>query len=173
MAHVHFVKQRFYRMVDGSTLCNLENRVGYCWSISHPGFLSKRLVKVHRCVEKNCANLERFERPFWVNLEKPKEFKVKSQKMKVRLEKEILNLFRALTVDIEQFAVCSVYHENDCYIVQYVALDFVNLALPLKHLKNCFKVKIRLKPIKAPYKKRKEIINKVRGEYPRELNIDI
>lgn len=171
MAHVDFVKQRFYRMVDGGCLCNPENRIGYCWSISHPGFLSKRLVKEHQCVEKNCVNLERFERPFWDNIVKPKT--TNKSKKKTNFEKKILNLFRAFTVDIEEFAVCSVYREKDCWVVQYIALDSVDLYMPLMRLRKYIRAKIRLKPIKAPYKKRKEIIEKVRGEYPSEFDIDI
>lgn len=44
------------RFIDGNY--HTDQRVGYCWNDTHRGFLSKSLMKKHKCVEKGCTYLQ-------------------------------------------------------------------------------------------------------------------
>lgn len=166
MKKQHHVEAKIYRLIDKSPLCSKKNLVGYCWSLSHPGFISKRLLKEHQCVEKNCRNLERFEHAYWAQLERQKceRENVKAKKKNQISGKKILSIFRDLTKDVEEFAATSIFKEGSYYVIQYATLHMVDLSVQLWELKNMTGVNVKLKAIKAPYAKRKLIIEKVLSE---------
>ena len=62
---------------------NRENAVGYCHYYKHRGFMSIKLVKLHKCLEKNCPYLHKYEHPIW---EKKNCVKVMRKMRKLLLE---------------------------------------------------------------------------------------
>ena len=50
-----------------------ENAVGYCHNPKHRGYLSKKNLKNHKCLAKECRYLHKYEdRQFWIDREKKK-----------------------------------------------------------------------------------------------------
>ncbi len=49
--------------------------LGYCTYHLHKGHLTKKLLDVHECIQKQCPHLVRFEHEFWKQLKRKKEDK--------------------------------------------------------------------------------------------------
>lgn len=52
---------KVYRFIDGCRHTN-EEKVGYCWNKEHRGFLTKGLMKRHKCCEKKCKYLQMYDK---------------------------------------------------------------------------------------------------------------
>ena len=55
-------KRRIPKMIDGTQLCKESKRVGYCWCSLHPGYINKRLIGEHDCLNKKCPFFEMLDR---------------------------------------------------------------------------------------------------------------
>lgn len=56
---------------------------GYCWMKKHRGYLTVSLLKQHKCLEKKCVYLQKFEQhSYWKQLENEKK------KMREKRERE-------------------------------------------------------------------------------------
>ena len=65
-------KWRAYTTIDGNA-CKEEQRIGYCWSEIHRGYLTVRLMKEHQCCERNCRHFQKYEdAQYWKQKEKRK-----------------------------------------------------------------------------------------------------
>lgn len=59
-----FVKgNRIYKRFDGQAA--REKTCGYCHNQRHHGRLSIKLVREHKCIEKQCPFLEKYDHPIW------------------------------------------------------------------------------------------------------------
>lgn len=55
---------------------NKENAIAFCRSYNHMGYLDENMLKKHRCLEKQCPMLSRYEdREYWVKRAIKKEVK--------------------------------------------------------------------------------------------------
>lgn len=53
-----------------------ENTVAYCNNPKHFGYLSVKLIKNHKCLDKQCRYLQPYEdKPFWINRKRIKREK--------------------------------------------------------------------------------------------------
>lgn len=43
------------------------NRIGYCHNKIHQGYLTSTSLKEHKCLEKRCTFLQKFDCPYWEN----------------------------------------------------------------------------------------------------------
>ena len=37
----------------------------YCHSARHRGYLSPNLIRRHKCIEKHCSCLQKYDHPYW------------------------------------------------------------------------------------------------------------
>lgn len=144
--------------------CSDENRVGYCWSEIHRGYLTQKLLKEHQCIEKECKHFQKFEdAPYWKNKEKAKENKKREKENKKRTEEEktiILNRIRKLTQDDEEFFAVSVEKEKQYYIVRYIKFGFINMSSYIQKFKEDMGKNFFLQEIKTSYVNKKAIVDK-------------
>ena len=152
-------QKRVYKLIDGAPLCERTRQVGYCWCDLHPGFLTTPLLKSHECLQKGCPFLERFEdKDFWKQRAKTKESKNKN-KAKNKLKDVILDRFRELTSELENFAVCSVELSGNLYTVRCVKIHSLDIADVIKTVSQEFGVKIRVVYIQNTFNARRELIS--------------
>ena len=60
-----------------------DNAIGYCHNKSHVGKISKKIMKQHQCLAKNCALLEKYEhKRYWCDREVKKYLKKIKDKKK-------------------------------------------------------------------------------------------
>lgn len=89
-------KRRIPKMIDGTQLCKESKRVGYCWCSLHPGYINKRLIGEHNCLNKKCPFFEMLDRnsTYW---DKKKERE--EGKNKKKLEGETLENVRRIAIE--------------------------------------------------------------------------
>lgn len=77
------------KYINGSwTYTPVDKLVGYCFCDTHKGYLSKSLLAEHKCIEKNCSFLEKYEDfPYLVSV-KRRETEKEQQKQLERKAKE-------------------------------------------------------------------------------------
>lgn len=81
---------RKLRLIDGTTkYVKRQSIVGYCHCKLHKGYISRKLLKSHDCINKKCSCLEKFkEYPFWVEYEKNSEMELLARDRKKQLRKK-------------------------------------------------------------------------------------
>lgn len=63
--------------------------IGYCWCLTHRGYLNPKLLNEHKCLEKKCVFLQKYlEHPFWEMKERELIEKQRRKAMK-KLRKKI------------------------------------------------------------------------------------
>lgn len=154
-------KWRVYTTIDGNR-CNPEQRVGYCWSETHRGYLTLNLMKEHQCIEKGCHHFQKYERsPYWQQKAKVKAEKKKSkeiQKFKDAQKDRILQTIRNLTADDADFFAVSVDKEAGTYIVRYIRFAWLDINSYVQRFKTACGVGIYLQEIKADHKTKLQIL---------------
>lgn len=96
------IKTERLHLISGESInINISTIVGFCYYAGHQGYITVRLMKEHKCVEKNCALLKVFENmPYWREQRKQSEEKLRrkklaqQQKYKKRKEEELLNNYK-------------------------------------------------------------------------------
>lgn len=54
---------------------------GYCWNKIHRGLLSVKLLKKHKCLQKHCEFLQKYEdHEFWINRERIQQLRKERKK---------------------------------------------------------------------------------------------
>lgn len=48
--------------IDGKII---KNAIGYCHCDRHQGALNKELARKHKCIQKRCMNLEKYNEESW------------------------------------------------------------------------------------------------------------
>lgn len=120
----------YCRTLDGSFCCDTKC-VGFCWSKLHKGYITKNLMKQHRCIEKNCKSFQKIpDAPYWA----VKETKTQKRKNRKELKKivaaqeaDFLKQMRDLTIHDFNFFPIAVELKNDIYevrIINYKPVDY-------------------------------------------------
>lgn len=159
-------KWRIYTDIEGKT-CNPEQRVGYCWSETHRGYLTLPLMQQHECIEKGCKHFQKYEDSlYWKKKEEKKAQKQqRKEQEKAREQKlqEILNITRALTEEDNDFFPISVKKGEGLYqhqyIVRFVKFAWVDIAYYVKLFKERCGVSIYLEEIKTTYDMKLQILS--------------
>ena len=155
-------QKRIYKLIDGSALPDEQKQIGYCRCDTHPGFLTISLLKEHECLRKQCHYLERFPtKPFWKERESRKKKREKTKEIHQKRE-SILNRFKELTSDIENFAVCGIEYREKSYYIRCVATQSVFLRDIAKAVGKEFKVCVRVYFVQNTYIVRQQIINTIK-----------
>lgn len=65
--------------------------IGYCWCLTHRGYLNPKLLMSHECLEKKCVFLQKYlDQPFWEMKERElieKQRRKAMKKLKKKMEK--------------------------------------------------------------------------------------
>lgn len=153
-------KKTFYN-IDG-TKSETTKRVGFCNNDLHKGYLTKKLMEEHQCIEKGCHYFIKYEKnAYWQqkNASKEKRQKAKEQKKYwEQKEAQALYLMRDLTKDIEDFGITAVYKKDDHLEIRYVSLNMVNLTSELSVVKMKTGVPCKLSSVKTTYQKKLELL---------------
>lgn len=119
-------KRRIPKMIDGTQLCKESKRVGYCWCSLHPGYINKRLIGEHDCLNKKCPFFEILDRnsTYW---DKKKERE--EGKNKKKLEEEILKHIRKIAVEKTydfDCAISTIIREKDVVKIMVASNDQIS-----------------------------------------------
>ena len=172
-------KKRTYYNIDG-TRSETTKRVGFCNNDLHKGYLTKKLMDEHQCIEKGCHYFIKYEKnAYWQqkNISKEKRQKAKEEKKYwENKENQALYLMRDLTKDIEDFGITAVYKKEDYLEIRYVSLNMVNLTSELSVVKMKTGVNCKLASVKTTYQKKLELLDlfnpKVKG-YLKDIPIEL
>lgn len=155
-------KWRVYTTIDGNQ-CNQKQRVGYCWSETHRGYLTLPLMRAHKCIEKGCKHFQKYERaPYWNDKEinkAQKKIHHSEQKQQAKQEEKILQQVRAFTKGDKNFFAISVHKELHRYVVQYIRFEWIDIAFYARELSQVCGVPIYLKEIKNSYDMKQKILS--------------
>ena len=154
-------KWRAYTTIDGNA-CKEEQRIGYCWSEIHRGYLTVRLMKEHQCCERNCRHFQKYEdAQYWKQKEKRKSEKKKAKEIEKKNEKDkqlILEKIRELTATDNNFFAIGVEKEKYTYIVRYVRFEGFDVNKYVKLFILTLGVSIFLKEIKTNHENKLNIL---------------
>lgn len=154
-------KWRAYTTIDGNA-CKEEQRIGYCWSEIHRGYLTVRLMKEHQCCERNCRHFQKYEdAQYWKQKEKRKSEKKKAKEIEKQNERDkqlILEKVRELTKEDNDFFAIGVEKERNTYIIRYIRFEKVDITKYIKLFKEVLGVSIFLKEIKTNYESKLNIL---------------
>ncbi|MCL2526020.1 MAG: helix-hairpin-helix domain-containing protein [Coriobacteriia bacterium] len=106
-------------LFNGS-LCKASEVVGHCNSMSHHGYISKNLLKKHRCLEKECVQLVKFNPDFWEGFEKRQldaEQRKEKWKRKKALRTNRNRLIYGLLSDREDIFTTQISERNDRAVI--------------------------------------------------------
>lgn len=54
----------------------------YCWSNVHRGYLNAKLIKKHKCLQKQCECLQKFDNhEYWILRDKTKQLRKERKKI--------------------------------------------------------------------------------------------
>lgn len=156
-------KERRYRLINKTPLPDESRLIGYCWCDVHQGFLTKNLLEEHECLKKHCSFLERFPKhPYWTQKETTKQKRADAKSAKAT-EALILERFRELTADYDDFAVCAVNFKDDAFCVRCVTIQSHELSEIRDQIAQEFHVCIKIIYIQNTYEMRKELIAAIKG----------
>lgn len=158
-------KWRIFTDIDGKK-CQEEQRVGYCWSEMHRGYLTLPLMREHQCIEKGCKHFQKYEQaPHWRIKEKRRAQRKQTQaqeKEKQQKLQSILNTIRALTKEDQDFFAISVEEGTGLYrhqyIVRFIKFGWVDINYYVKLLKQRCNVSIYLQEIKNTHENKMQIL---------------
>lgn len=151
--------------IDGN-YCAPKQRVGYCWSKLHRGYLTLQLMHKHECLQRQCSLLQKYEEhPYWRKKHKKQEQKKKKksqQQAQSQKLAEILQIIRALTKDDNDFFAISIEPGQDLYrnqyIVRFVKFARIDIAYYVKLFKDRCGVSIYLQEIEQTHENKLQIL---------------
>jgi hypothetical protein len=151
------------------------NRIGYCYCKTHPGYITKAILKEKKCIENKCYFFKKCENAhYWVEKEKIKQKRKEGKLLKKEIENNenlILTEIRDATLHVDGFAALSVNEENGIYIVRCVYVyreteSFKNRILNIVlNIDKIAEFDIKTVYIENTFYKKKAIYDKVRAEY--------
>ena len=162
--------------VDG-TKSDETKRVGFCTNTIHKGYLTKRLMDEHQCLEKNCKCFIKYEKnTYWQQKQAQKEKRQQHKEEKKFWEQKkeyALYLMRDLTKDFENVGITTVSKVENHLEIKYVSLDKINLSSELEKVKMLTGVKCTLVSIKNTNKVKRELLEMFNPQVKGYLNDNI
>jgi hypothetical protein len=59
-----------------------ESRVAYCWCDDHRGYLTTKLMREHKCLDKQCGSFQKLPGPYWAQVDRQKRISRQKRKQK-------------------------------------------------------------------------------------------
>ena len=159
-----FQTEQYYKCIDGRK--RKRGIIGYCHNLTHLGYVTSKIIEEHKCIEKDCPFLSKYEETsYWRNLEnkrrKRKEYKQNKQQEKIYLQ-EINSLIHEMTVHINDFKIKDIKKDGKLIIITFYSCAQIDLSDVIEMLKSKLSIKTYFKRIKLSYAKSRKII------YPQE-----
>ena len=155
--------EKTYFNIDG-TISEESKHVGFCFNNTHRGYLTKKLMDEHQCLEKNCRYFKKYENsPYWVHRQQVIDKRERLQAEKKYYEMLcdlVLYIMRDVTRDIVGFAVTAAYIENNIMNVRYVSLRNINLREEREALRKLIKMKCNFIGIKTSHDNKFHLLEK-------------
>ena len=128
--------------------------IGYCHLDSHRGYLTKKLLKSHKCLEKKCTFLKKLNPEYWEGREAAEQDqKNKSIEKKQKEENAAQrNAFIKKTLENNGHVYVTVIREENrnSLEISYISDKRVDIREQARILQNSYKGrKIKFKPVKA------------------------
>lgn len=127
--------------------------IGYCHNDCHKGFITKKLLDQHKCLEKKCIFMDPIkEHEYWIYEKKrnEKRMAIKNNKKKIKeTEKLIISRTSELYPNIE-IVMCKYLYENLYFLITLQSDGLVTLS---KQYLDSLGVKLFIKQIEASKQK--------------------
>ena len=118
--------------------------IGFCNNECHKGFINKKLLEEHKCIEKKCTFIDPIEdHPFWINRKNKEKRKAKNKEIK-KTEKLILEKAKEILGESVELVMCK--HLYDSLYLLVVIKPKFSFILP-KDIFNDFDVNVYIKTI--------------------------
>ena len=152
----------FCRTISGDQSLNTKC-VGFCWSKLHRGFLTKKQMIQHQCLEKNCKSFYKLQdAPYWIQKEATAQKRKQGKRLKKQIaedEARFLEEIRDLTIHDFNFYPVAVDFKNDTYETRIITFGQVNYSHYLSLFTEAAEgKKIHFTNIKANNDRKKRII---------------
>lgn len=139
--------------------------VGFCWNELHRGYLTKKQMDTHQCLEKNCHRFEKIETaPYWSQQITKKQNRKNGKQAKKQAANEadqFLEKIRELTINDFNFYPVACELKDNTYEVRIINFQSFKYAQYLTLFYPFAKGrKIHFTKIKADNKRKHEIIDK-------------
>ena len=159
-------KQTEHRLIDGQ-YGSSKNIFARCHILLHRGYLTKALIKKHKCLEKKCFYFEMLKPDYWLAFEKTEEFKTNERakrKEEKRIAKDRDTFIRDTLEDSGCVYVTSI-RENDYLIgISYIYDRKVDLLPEIQFLRNELGKTIKLQARVGTAEAIEKLIKKPRRE---------
>lgn len=160
-----FDDEKVYRTIDGSW-CQKGKILGYCWSDLHKGYLTKKLIDGHRCLEKQCFGFQKYpEAPYWIQKEESKKKRLEGRNIKKTIKKqkrEYLEKIRELTANDKDFYAVAIEYKDGIFILRCVKFKSIDYKEYIKLFStNCDNARFYIQEIRTYVSKKLQIIEKL------------
>jgi hypothetical protein len=154
------IKKDYAYLIDGA-LAKADNIVGYCNNATHWGWLSKRLMKEHQCLEKECPYFEKTNAGYWEKIEKEKALKAEKRKAKA-LEKqrkaERDDFIRFVFEGYEDIFVTAIKEIRGGIMITYIFDKWVDLSAGRDVVRRQYGGKVVTKAVRSSEENRRLLI---------------
>lgn len=154
----------YCRTITGSE-CLHTKCVGFCWNEIHRGYLTKKQMEQHQCLERNCYRFEKIETaPYWNQVNVQKRTRKNGKQAKKQLEndaEEFLQNIRKLTVhDCNFYPIAAELKDNtyEIRIITFKSVDYSQYLALFSHIAKG--KKMHFTKIKADSERKQQIIDK-------------
>ncbi|MCL1912243.1 MAG: hypothetical protein FWG13_08560, partial [Leptospirales bacterium] len=118
--------------------CKQSKAVGFCYNINHKGYVTKRLLKEHECLEKQCFLLEKLGHDYWRQMEadkKQRQARYKAAQQKKSRDAERNDEIRAFFEPYEQIYITSIQEINYGLKIAYIYDGYTAFSAAIKTLR--------------------------------------
>ena len=154
------IKKLDVSSIDGSLLQSTKV-VAYCNNATHWGWLSKRLMQNHDCLEKKCPYLEKANPSYWADIERSriKKENIRIQKMEKAARIESRDEYiRTVFKRYKEIYVTSIREEKGCLQIAYIYDKYVDLSDGIRLIRRKYQQPVYLKKVKSTQKIRQLLI---------------
>lgn len=135
--------------------------MGYCNNLSHKGYVSKILLRSHKCIDKQCPLLTKCNLNYWMQIEK--------ERSNVHKKREIARQEKLKTAQRDEF-ICSVFEPYDHihitsikemksgFMITYIYNKRIDLSEAVTILREKYQCSIYLKAVRSSDEIRRKLI---------------
>lgn len=113
------------RIVTGERLIKPKNYIiGYCHFPGHKGGITRKIIKEHECLKKNCTFLEKYnDNPYWAEIQTLQASKAKRKRIIKQIKAE------KATIQKQRNAIADIYYEIALCIIDELGYDLKILSI--------------------------------------------
>jgi len=117
---------------------NMKNVIGYCHNIIHTGYISKNILKEHKCIEKQCLSFEKYNPDYWARVEKAKQEKrelyknAKIKKLQIKTRNEFIH---SVFEPYKEIHVTSIQEIRNGLKITYIYDKHIDLSEAIKKIR--------------------------------------